>query len=314
MNVPDLLAAWGLPLVFGSVLAEQSGLPVPAAPLLVGAGALAADGQLRPELLLLLAIAACLLADHVWFLLGRRHGRRMLAFACRISLSPDTCVSNADRLIARHGAMLLVVAKFIPGVSALAIPTAAAQGLGYRRFLLHDAAGAALWSGAYIAAGMIFSHEVNLLLAAMERIGSLALVLLAALLAAWFGWKLFGRYRLKRLHRLVRISPHELRSLLEAAPSGLVVVDARSRDARLADPRRLPRSVALDGRPPHEVLPQEVHAGAATIVTFCTCPNEASAALVAKRLLDAGFGRVRVLTGGDDALALLAEAEAPASG
>src|SRR5258708_10873489 len=129
MDFVALLIRWDVPLVFAAVMLEQSGLPVPAAPVLVVAGALAASGAIRPELVLLAALFACLIADHAWFLTGRLFGRRLLAGICRLSLSPDTCVRKTDDLISRHGAPLHLVAKFIPAVSAVAIPTAAALGI-----------------------------------------------------------------------------------------------------------------------------------------------------------------------------------------
>src|SRR4051812_4255843 len=96
-----LLAEWGITLVFLAVLMEQAGLPLPAAPLLVGAGALTQQGLMRPELLLFVALGASLMADHLWFLAGRLRGRALLGFVCRVSLSPDTCVRRTDDLIAR---------------------------------------------------------------------------------------------------------------------------------------------------------------------------------------------------------------------
>src|SRR5687768_6019596 len=119
----DLIAdlrEWGAFLIFAAVLLEQGGLPLPAAPILVVSGSLAATGAFRPELVLLSAFAAALLADHVWFIVGRRFGRQVLDTVCRISLSPDTCVRRTDDLVTRHGPYLLLVAKFIPGVSAVA--------------------------------------------------------------------------------------------------------------------------------------------------------------------------------------------------
>ncbi|HET9469503.1 MAG TPA: VTT domain-containing protein, partial [Usitatibacter sp.] len=161
MDPLALLTHWGILLVFGSVLLEHGGLPVPAAPFLVAAGALADAGAMNGEHVLLVALLACLIADHAWFLTGRRYGRRLLAGVCRLSLSPDTCVRKTDDLVARHGAALLLVAKFIPGISAVAVPTTAAMGLSYRRFLLFDALGCLAWAGAYVGGGMIFSREVN---------------------------------------------------------------------------------------------------------------------------------------------------------
>src|ERR1043165_6678115 len=138
MDLLDLLQRWDVALVFGWVFVEQSGIPFPAPPMLVVAGALAQQGNLRPEAILAAAVVASLIADHAWFIAGRMRGRGLLAGICRISLSPDTCVRRTDDLVARHGAQLLIFAKFIPGVSAVAIPTSAAMGLSYRRFIVFD--------------------------------------------------------------------------------------------------------------------------------------------------------------------------------
>src|SRR6185436_10223835 len=101
MDIIDLLTRWDVALVFVAVLLEQGGLPLPAAPILVSAGALAQNGAMRPEHVLASAVVACLIADIVWFEAGRRIGRRVLAGLCRFSLSPDTCVRATDDLISR---------------------------------------------------------------------------------------------------------------------------------------------------------------------------------------------------------------------
>ena len=303
MDPTALLTRWGVLLVFASVLLEQSGLPLPAPPLLIAAGALSQDGTVRADVVLLVAVVACLIADHLWFLAGRLRGRALLGLVCRLSLSPDTCVRQTDDLVARHGAPLLLVAKFIPGVSAVAIPTAAAMGLSYRRFLLFDGLGALLWSGSYIAAGMIFSRQVHRLMEALAAIGGAAMLLVALAFALYIGWKAAHRLRLKRLYRLRRIDPREAAELLRREP-GLLFIDARSHLAREQDPRRFPNAIDHHEGDIVDRLPPD--ARERTLVTFCTCPNEASAALLAERLTQAGYSRVRVLTGGAEALAVLA--------
>lgn len=300
MDPLGLFGHWGLALVFGSVLLEQGGLPVPAAPILLAAGALADDGLASPEFVLATALVACLIADHAWFVLGRRHGRRLLARVCRVSLSPDSCVRKTDELIARHGAALLLVAKFIPGISAVTVPTAAAMGLSYRRFVAFDLLGSLLWCGAYVGLGMIFSREVSRALEALNAVGGWSLAIVAALFAAYILLKAARRERLKRLYRAVRIDSEEMAGLIEAEPD-LLVLDARSELARAADARVLPNSLLFDHDTALERLPPDSHGR--TIITFCTCPNEASAALLADRLLKAGYARVRVLAGGEAALA-----------
>jgi membrane protein DedA with SNARE-associated domain/rhodanese-related sulfurtransferase len=305
MELMAFVAKWGLALAFTSVLLEQYGLPVLAATILVAAGALADDGLMRPEFLLAAAVAACLIADHSWFIVGRKHGRRMLGAICRLSLSPDSCVRQTDDLVARFGAPLLLVAKFIPGVSAVAIPTAAATGVPYPRFLFFDLLGCIAWSGAYIGAGMIFSREVDRVFNFLGAIGGWSVAIVGAVFALYIALKIAQRWRLRRLYRLVRITPEEMLELIANEPD-ILVLDARSSLARGEDPRMLPQSIFVNHDNVLEMLPED--AGKRTIVTFCTCPNEASAALLAEKLLGSGYGRVRVLAGGTDALAALASA------
>ena len=306
MDPIALLARWGTGVVFGTTLLEQAGLPLPAAPVLVTAGALAQEGTLRPEHVALAAVLACLIADHAWFIAGRLRGRAVLATVCRISLSPDTCVSRADDLIARLGPGLLVVARFIPGVSAVTIPTIAARGVPFWRFLLFDSLGASLWCAVYVGAGMIFSSEVQRVLDLMSHFGGWSAAIVAALVGTYVAVKLAHRRRLRALYRLVRIAPDEVAPLLSQGEA--LIVDARSLASREGDARRLPHSVHVDDPGLDAALRG---AGSRTIVTFCLCPNEASAALVAERLMRGGYSRVRVLSGGEEALTLLAEQEIP---
>src|SRR5690349_9432573 len=123
MDPFDLLARWGAWLLFGITLAGRSGLPVPIEPFLVCAGALASAGTLGPGAALFAGMAGCLIGDNAWYAAGRWRGRELLAGICRISISPDTCVRRTDDMILRYGPALLLVAKYLPGVSIVAIPT-----------------------------------------------------------------------------------------------------------------------------------------------------------------------------------------------
>jgi membrane protein DedA with SNARE-associated domain len=306
MNLMEVMREHGLAIEFLFAAASQAGLPIPAEPAMVIAGALAATGSWRPEAAWLVAAAAALIADHAWFFAGRARGRAMLGFVCRISLSPDTCVRNADGLLHRLGGGVLVLAKLIPGVAAVAIPTAAASGMKYRTFLLYDGLGAALWAGLWVGAGAIFSREVDRVIDGLEAMGGRLPWIALAFLAAYVAAKAWQRLRLRRLYRATRIGADEVaQRLKDGLP--LVILDARSEIAWRDDPRRLPRSERLhDLDAAGEIARRFV---GYTIISFCTCPNEASAAVVAQRLIAAGHLDVRVLAGGEAALALLAPLE-----
>ena len=107
-------------VVFLSVLAEQVGLPIPAIPVLLAAGAVAGDGQAHLAVLSGISVLACLLGDMLWYELGRYRGRQALNLLCRISLEPDACVRKTESFFAMHGLRALILAKFIPGLSTLA--------------------------------------------------------------------------------------------------------------------------------------------------------------------------------------------------
>lgn len=293
-----LLVQYGLPLVFLNVLLEQIGLPVPAIPTLVIAGALAAEGKLSAGGVFLVALLACYIGDLVWYAAGRIYGNRVMKLLCKISLSPDSCVNQTQSRFERWGVGMLVVAKFVPGLSTIAPPLAGATRLPLHSFLFFNGIGASLWVIAGLGAGMLMRREVERVLTGLETMGSAALMLVGALLAAYIALKWWQRRRFYKFLRMARISVDELYALMEAGEKPLVV-DVRTAVARQLDPRAIP------GALPVEMAAIDRHlADMPTdrdIILYCTCPNEATAAQVAKALMDRGYKRVRPLQGGLDA-------------
>jgi membrane protein DedA with SNARE-associated domain/rhodanese-related sulfurtransferase len=297
-EVTRLIGQYGLLLVFGNVLIEQIGLPIPALPTLVIAGALAVEGKLSAWATFGAAFVACTIGDGVWYLAGRVYGRRVMRLLCRISLSPDSCVRQTENQFERWGGSVLVLAKFIPGLSGIAPPLAGATRLPWLTFLLLNSMGVAIWAGAAIGAGMLFQPQVNRLLSRMEDLGSWALGTIALLLAVYIAFKWWERRRLHKMLRVARITAAELSKLIEGGEKP-VVVDVRSPMAREEDRRFVPGALVMDVADVEtnlERLPVE-----RDIVFYCSCPNEASAAHVAKRLMELGYKRVRPLHGGLDA-------------
>jgi membrane protein DedA with SNARE-associated domain/rhodanese-related sulfurtransferase len=292
-----LVARHGLLLVFANVLVEQAGLPVPALPTLVVAGAFAFEGHMSMPVLLAVAIAAALAGDALWYAAGRRYGLRVLRLLCKVSLSPDACVRQTEDNYGRWGMLTLVFGKFVPGVATLAAPLAGAMGVGLPRFLLLDALGSFLWAGVAVAGGAFFHSEITAVVDAIADFGLKALEAIALLLAAFVAYKWFDRRRFMRTLRLARITVGELRGLMEAGGAP-VVVDVRSPSVRALDARYIPGALAID-------LPEIVNRRAELpeereIVFYCTCPNEASAAVAARQLMALGYARVRPLLGGLD--------------
>ena len=172
----------GYPILFGAVFARQIGLPVPAPGFLLAAGALAAFGKLGLVTALALAISACVLADWLWYEAGRAWGEKVLHFLHSFAPDPDAADRRAKQMFARHGAQLLVLDKFVPGLDAVVPPLAGASRTGRLRFLVFEALGASLWSSAYAGLGYFFSHDLDRAAAAVGAAGKwIASVLVAAL-------------------------------------------------------------------------------------------------------------------------------------
>jgi membrane protein DedA with SNARE-associated domain/rhodanese-related sulfurtransferase len=296
--VNALLAEHGLVLVYLAVLAEQLGAPLPAWPLLVVAGALAADGHFSPWTVVAVALLGAVIGDTVWFLAGRRYGHRVLATLCRISISPDSCVRQTEDFFLRYGASTLLFAKFVPGLSTVAPPLAGAMRFTLGRFLGYAGLGLLVWAGSGVLAGLVFHREVDAVLAVLESVGTLGLVVLGTLLALFIAWKWWERQRVLRMLAMVRITPEELHRLMSEGQEP-VILDVRSRAGKALDLRRIPGSIAVAletidaeiGRLPRD----------REVVVYCACPNEVSAAKLAGILRRRGFRRVRPLLGGIDA-------------
>jgi membrane protein DedA with SNARE-associated domain len=218
----------GYALLFFWVLAEQSAIPVPSIPLLLAAGSLIRTGRLQLLPATTCCVVAALIADTIWFQLGRRRGRRVLRLLCRLSLEPDSCVRQTENAFLKYGMSSLLVSKFISGLNAVAAPLAGNSKAPYWRFLLYDSAGASIWSLTYLAVGYLFSEELERMVAYASRMGSGLLLLVVALFALWIGWKFIQRRRFLRQLDVARITPEELRDRLNAGED-LFIVDLRSR-------------------------------------------------------------------------------------
>jgi membrane protein DedA with SNARE-associated domain/rhodanese-related sulfurtransferase len=292
------LAQYGLAIVALNVLLNQIGLPVPVIPTLVLAGALGANGQLPLAAIFLAAVLACLVADCGWYWVGQKYGIRVLKTLCRISLEPDSCVAETQSQFDRWGVNSLVIAKFVPGLATIAPPLAGAMRIGWLRFIGLSSLAAALWVGAALFAGMLFKTQIERLLIRVDQFGSMAFGVAVVLLGAYVGYKWWERRRFYTMLRMARISVAELDQLIQTGSQPLII-DVRSPSARVLEPRWIPGAVHIslpDVALHLKDLPKD-----RDIILYCTCPSEASAARVAKILMNHGFKRVRPLHGGLDA-------------
>ncbi len=227
LNEPiEFLIRHGYLLLFAWVLIEQMGLPVPAVPLLIAAGALAGLGKMNFVLAAGLAVTAVLLADIFWYYLGRYRGNRVLKLLCRISLEPDSCVRRTEDVFLRHGPHSLLVARFVPGLNTAAPSLAGIFRMPVPRFVAFDGLGAVFWVSTFVFLGYGFSDQLEWIAAYFLRWGSWLVIVLLGSLAGYILWKYIQRQRFLYRLRIARISPGELLKKLNAGEE-LMIVDLR---------------------------------------------------------------------------------------
>lgn len=290
-------------LVFVIVFAEQVGLPIPAFPILLAAGALAGAGKMNLALAIVLAFTACLMGDLLWYYLGRHRGAKVLGLLCRISLEPDSCVRRTEEFFLRHGTRSLVFAKFLPGLSTVTPALAGLFSVKVERFMLYDGLGAFIWVGAATVPGYLFSDQLEWMAAQAGRLGSSVVGLLMGVVALYVTFKYVNRQRVLRELRIARISVDELKEMMDKGPQP-VIVDLRpllpAEVERISIPGALRMSVEELERRHHEI-PRD-----RDVVLYCACPNEVTAARMALLLRKNGITRVRPLAGGVEAWHALA--------
>jgi len=239
-HIIQFVARHGYTLIFVWILAEQAALPIPSFPLLLVSGALVRTGALSLSPLLTYALLACVIADNVWFQLGKRYSGRALQFICKMSIEPDSCVRRTEMVFLRYGLRSLLVSKFIPGLNAVTAPLAGGAGADFGQFLLFDSLGALIWISAYVFAGYAFSDQLEIAIGYAMRMGSSVFVIAFCALTAWILWKVIQRRNFINSINMARITPGELQAMLSAGLDVMILDVRSSLTARIdATPRAL---------------------------------------------------------------------------
>lgn len=293
----QILSVYSYYLLFAWVLTEQLGFPLPAAPVLMAAGALSARHELNFAGALIAGLAASLIADTTWFHIGRHYGHGLLRILCKLSLEPTICVRQTQNSFGLRGRMTLLIAKFIPGLATLASPVAGQNGMSYGSFLLFDGTGALLWLLTMLLAGRFFGAILQRNAGLIQWVGRFSGALLLLGIAGFFIWRLIRRRMYVHQLAAARLEPEQLKKLLDAGQP-VYIVDLRHPLELLPTPYTLPGALhispdALAAR--HMEIPRD-----RDVVLYCTCPSEATAAKTAMTLHKLGIDRVRPLRGGLD--------------
>ena len=298
MNTLQFLVEYGGWVLFAVVFLEQAGLPIPAIPLLVTAGALVGADKMSVGVAVLVPLLAAVLPDLAWYYLGRVKGGRVLGLLCKISLEPDSCVRSSEDMFRRHGKSTLLIAKFVPGLSTVAPPLAGMTGMTLPAFLFYDTGGALLLIILSEGVGALFSSQLESVMTVFDQVGVWLLVIALIGIAAFVAYKFYRRQQVLREHRMAKISADELKNMMDGGQQ-VIIVDVRNPLSRETDPEAIPGAIHLlfeEIEHRQDELPKNQE-----IVLYCTCPNDISSARTALKLKRQGVQRVRPLEGGLDA-------------
>jgi membrane protein DedA with SNARE-associated domain/rhodanese-related sulfurtransferase len=289
-------------ILFFWVLMEQLGIPVPSIPLLLTAGTLSATHRISASSALLAVVAACLISDSSWYALGRRYGGRVIRLLCKMSLEATTCVAKTEGYFTRRGAITLLFAKFVPGLSTVAAPIAGQTRMPYPRFLLYDLSGTLIWSLSFIFAGRFFGDVAKRSQEFFGLLSRFAVLVFLLMVVGFLVWRVMKQRRFLAKVRELRIDPAEVMAMLSQADKDTAeqpyIVDLRHPLDYLPDPRVLPGAVRIG---PSEIARCAEHIPRdRDIILYCTCPSEETSAKVALQLHKLGITRVRPLRGGFD--------------
>jgi len=208
-QITQFLISHGALILFLVGFAEQSGLPIPGAPWLLAAGALAASGKFSLLAAIGSTAAGCVLTDAIWFFLGHRGKERVFRVfpylqSVQVRLSRATLAKTV-----LHGMRMLTVAKFLPVGNSVVPMQAGAMEVGRLRFLMVDAFASLIYASVYASLGFAFHKQLEQVVAVLQRLGTVSLVLLGVVVAAYVvHW--FVKHRRKK-----EASPHPVTSKVE---------------------------------------------------------------------------------------------------
>ncbi len=241
------IAQHGYIIISSIVFAGSLGVPMPASLTLVGSGAAAASGALQAPAVFLVALTAMLLGDSLLFVLGRYMGWALLGFMCRVSLNPETCILRSAESFYKRGRTTLIIAKFVPGVSAMIPPLAGSMKMPFGQFVALDFIGVSLWVLAYGGVGYIFRDFIVALTHGIRLAGNAVGIVLAAAIGAFVVHRML-LYRKHRVYRAVpRVQVDELAKRLHSEGSDkILLVDVRSHGYYDSGAERIQGSIRIE--------------------------------------------------------------------
>jgi membrane protein DedA with SNARE-associated domain len=176
---------WALAAI---LLLENAGVPLPGETVLLLASFLAySQHALQLSWIVAVGTLAATLGDNLGFALGHYGGRPVLDRYQSIFRIPQTTLTRGENLFARYGAATIFFARFVFGMRIIAGPLAGVLRMPWRKFLIFNFFGAALWVSVIASVGYLFGRHWDRLEQILKRFDILAAILL--ILIALYLWR-----------------------------------------------------------------------------------------------------------------------------
>jgi membrane protein DedA with SNARE-associated domain/rhodanese-related sulfurtransferase len=300
MGLIEVIAHHGYAVTAVVVFLAAVGLPLPVSIALLAAGA-AAHAGLRVGVVLSLAIGAAVLGDTLLYFGGRYTGWWLLAGMCRLSRDPERCLFSSADYFYRRGPKTLLLAKFIPGLGAMAAPLAGSLNMRFWRFIRMDVAGAVLYCSVWTLAGYGFSRYIREIAGWLERAGNAVLLLALLLVAGYAVSVVVFAVKARKYREIEKISAVGLRERLQQiSPDRLVVIaDVRSHNYYDPGMQRIKNSIRVEPNRLKEELValREFMQPECDIYLYCSCLRDTTSVRVAYMLKEENC-KAQVIEGG----------------
>ena len=201
-DLSQLIGHWGYLAIFGVVLLGNMGVPIPEETVLVVAGYMVWQGDLRLPIVLAVGILSAVAGDNLGYWFGREYGQGAIErYGHWILVTPDR-LESAQRFVTRYGSLGVFAARFMPGLRFLAGPLAGTTGLQPLSFIVANVLGAALYVPLAVGLGYAVGYGLGEYVTRFERVvGEIEhIVLIGALLCALalLGWRALQAARARR--------------------------------------------------------------------------------------------------------------------
>ena len=194
-SLAGLLDHYGYWAVLLFVMIEDFGVPVPGETMLIAASVYAGAGRLNIVAVGVLGFAAAVIGDNIGFAIGHYGGRALVLRWGRYVRLTEQRLDKAEDFFRRHGGWIITIARFIEVLRQANGIVAGTTGLPWRRFLVFNALGAALWAGTWVSLGYLAGSHIGAIYHDITRYSTYLLIALAVALAGYIGWHVLRHRR-----------------------------------------------------------------------------------------------------------------------